>query len=131
MDKGVIQMETLHRHFSNSNLMASSKIKNNFLKAILAPWYREWLKQWKYLSFMEVKVFVFSVEGFNFLDFMKKMLNLTNTTLRGVWAWHLRSKIHEISGKMGFKFCKLIFFRDKWPSYIKIFLTTSAMEKPQ
>ena len=33
---------------------------------------------------MEVKVFVFSVEGFNFLDFMKKMLNLTNTTLRGV-----------------------------------------------
>ena len=44
--------------------MTSSEIMANILKTILAPWYREWLKQWKYLSFMEMKVFVFSVEGF-------------------------------------------------------------------
>ena len=36
--------------YQNSNPMTSSKIKNNILKTILAPWYREWLKQWKYLK---------------------------------------------------------------------------------
>ena len=33
---------------------------------------------------MEIKTFVFSVEGFNFKNFMKNMLNLTSTTLREV-----------------------------------------------
>ena len=33
---------------------------------------------------MEIKVFVFLVEGFDFFNFMKKMLNQTKTTLRGV-----------------------------------------------
>ena len=51
----------------NSNTMTSSKIKNNILKTILAPWYREWLKQWKYQ-----KVFVFSEEGFEFFKFYEK-----------------------------------------------------------
>ena len=50
----------------NSNPMTSSKIKNNVLKTILPPWYREWLRQWKY------QVFVFSVEGFEFFKFYEK-----------------------------------------------------------
>ena len=53
----------LGRMSPNSNPMMPSKIKNNILKAILALWYREWLKQWKHLSFMEM-VFVFPVEDF-------------------------------------------------------------------
>ena len=59
----VIHMETLHRHFPNSNLMTPSKKKNNILNAILATWCREWLKQ---LSFMEIKFFVFEIiRGFS------------------------------------------------------------------
>ena len=43
----VIQMETMHWHSTNSNLMASSKMKNNILKAIVLPCYREWLNSFK------------------------------------------------------------------------------------
>ena len=31
----------LGRHYPNSNSMTSSKIKNDILKTILVPWYRE------------------------------------------------------------------------------------------
>ena len=52
--------------------MTSSKIRNNILKTILALSYREWLKQWKHISFMEMKVFIFSAEGFYFFKFYEK-----------------------------------------------------------
>ena len=55
---------TSGRHSPNPNPMTSSNNKNNILKAILAPWYREWLIQWKHLNFTEMKVFVFSVRSF-------------------------------------------------------------------
>ena len=84
-----------------SYMMKSSKIKNNILKTILPQWYSEWLKQWKYLSFMEMKVF----------DFIRRGKNLTKTTLREVWLWHLMLKNCKITGKIGFQFCKLTFLR--------------------
>ena len=127
----VFQVETLHRLFLNVSLIASPKNQNNILKIVLAPWYREWPKQWKYISFMEIKLFVFSVESFDFLNFMKKRPNLTNATLWKVWPWHMKSKIHKITGKIGFKFCKLTFFRGKWPSYSQIFLNTRKIPKVQ
>ena len=111
----VIQMETLHWHSPNSNLMTSSKIKNNIFKAILTPRYRKWLQLRKYLIFMDMKVFIFSIEGFQFLNFMKKRKNLTNATLREVWRWHSRSKIlRKTTWKIGFKFRKFTFFGGKW-----------------
>ena len=47
-------------------MMTSSKTQNNILKIILAPWYREWFKQRKYLRLMKVKYFAFPVEAFWF-----------------------------------------------------------------
>ena len=38
---------------------------------------------------------------------MKKRQNLTNATLREVRLWHSILKIHEITEKIGFQFCKL------------------------
>ena len=40
---------------------------------------------------------------------MKKRQNLTNGTLREAWSCHLRLKIHNITGKISFKCCKLTF----------------------
>ena len=51
--------------------MTSSKIKNNIPKTILAPWYREWIKQWRYLRFVEM-VFIFSGESYYFLKLYEK-----------------------------------------------------------
>ena len=108
-------METLHRRSPDSNSMMSSKIKNNILKTILASCYREWLKQWKCLSFMEMKAFVFSVEGFQFFKFHENEAKpdfkrcFFSATLREVWLWCSRLKIHQITVKIGFNFCKLTF----------------------
>ena len=54
--------------------MTSSKIGNNSLKNVFSyPYNREWLKQWKYLSFMEIDFFLFSRwSPYNFLNFMKR-----------------------------------------------------------
>ena len=40
---------------------------------------------------------------------MKKRQNLTSATLREVWPWHSMLKIHKITGKIGFQFCKITF----------------------
>ena len=39
---------------------------------MLAPYYRDSLKLRKYLSFMEIMFFVFSVEAFQFSKFLEK-----------------------------------------------------------
>ena len=46
---------------------------------------------------------------FNFLNFMKKSQNLTYTNLREVWPCYWMFKYHEITGKIGFQFCKITF----------------------
>ena len=84
--------------------MTSSKIKNIILKTILAPWYREWLKQWKYQ-----KVFVFSVEGFEFFKFYEKEAKPDIRKFKRGLALYPMFKIREITGKIGFQFCKLTF----------------------
>ena len=88
-------------NFAKCNLITSSKIKSNILKIILPPWYEEWLKQWKYLSFIETKIFVFWVKGFWFFKSIKKRENLYRN-LREVSPCYL---------KTGFQFYKLTFFR--------------------
>ena len=50
---------------STLKIQSNDIIKNkNILKIILALLYREWQKQWKCLIFLEMKVFVFSVDSF-------------------------------------------------------------------
>ena len=51
VDTPQIPIRSIIKHLEN--------LKNN-----LTLRYREWLKKWKYLSFMEMKIFAFSVEGF-------------------------------------------------------------------
>ena len=40
---------------------------------------------------------------------MKKSQNLTYANLREVWLYYSMFNIHEITGKIGFQFCKLTF----------------------
>ena len=83
----------------------------------------------KYLSFMEITIFVFSVESFWFLEFHEKEAKSDKRNFtRGVTV-SFEVKIHKITGKIGFIFCKLTFFRGKCPSYIQICLNTNKIPK--
>ena len=44
-------------------------LKINLLSNWRGPYNKEWLKQWKYLSFLEIKLFVLSVEASQFSKF--------------------------------------------------------------
>ena len=119
----------LHTNFPNSNMMTSSKTQNNILKIILAPWYREWFKQRKYLRLMKVKYFAFPVEAFWFLNLMKTRPNMTNVTSKEVQSWHSRSIIHKMTGKISFKIYKLPLFMGKWPIFFKYQQNTNKVSK--
>ena len=60
-------------------------------------------------SFMKIKFFAFLVDTFQFSVVYETSQNMANATMREVWAWHSRSKMHKITGKFGMKFYKLDF----------------------
>ena len=58
---------------------------------------------------MEMKVFVFSVEDFKFVLFYEKETNHDKSNFKRGLAVAFNVKTRNITGKIGFQFCKLTF----------------------
>ena len=62
---------------------------------------------------------------------MKKSQNLTYTNLREAWLCYSMFKIREITGKIGFQFCKLTFSGVDEQTILQIYLNTRKIPKFQ
>ena len=62
---------------------------------------------------------------------MKKKQNLTHANLREVCPCHSMFKIREITGKIGFQFCKLTFSGVDEQTILQIYLNTRKIPKFQ
>lgn len=75
---------TNNRHFSNSNLTRTIKKFRIIFKKNLAQRKENDIRSGKYLSFLKVNFFLFSVESFQFSKFYKTRRTMANATIREI-----------------------------------------------